>query len=1044
MKLLTELALRRSSVTVLIIILLLVGGVFTYRSLQVELFPEIEFPLVTISTFYPSANPEAVARDVTAPIEAAISGVNGIDSIQSVSSENRSLVLAEFEFGVDMEEAESTISGNVGRVFFPDGVKEPIVGRIDPEAFPVLQVSLLGDREMTELQRLMDSLVLPAVVGIDGVFNAQVTGRTEPRVVVTLDAERLSEHGISRAQVSKALSESNVALPAGAVSAGGQIVPVRTSSGYGSVEEMRNLVVGLSGRPGDPAATPVLLSDVADVTETGGIPTSISRTNGKPSLGLNIVKEPDANTVDVTSAVIEALDDVSGLPPGVEIVLISNDGPAIQRQVDTLQREAILGFIFAVVVVFAFLISRRPTLARGMLLSLRPTIVIGLSIPLSIFTGIVLMGLNGMNLNFMTLGGLAISVGRVVDDSIVVLENVYRHIQRGQDRKRVVLEATVEVGPAIIASTLTTMVVFAPLAFLQGLVGAFFLPFALTVCFALAASLLVALTAVPVLGAALVRPGDIAESEEDQETGEPQTWMQRAYIPALLWALRHKVLTLVAAAALTVGSLGLTLFIPVTLFPSGGERFLTIEAALPPGSSVEQTFAQVGRVEGVLERLSAEGAVEVYQTTVGSPENSVGPGSGIGGLNRALIFVRLSDDAPEDLADQLRNSLPVPDEGTISVNEQVSGPPTSGLELSITGADYGAISDVTRDLVEELSTIEGIVNISSDVTEARDQVEIDVDPAAAATVGLTAREVAFQVNQTLVGRAVTEVEIGGRPTSVVLRGGSVDGIEALRGLKIEGPAGSAPLGELAEVGVKEAPVTISRSDGRRSARISGALTAEDARAVGLEVQAKVDAIDLPPGVEVTTGGIFQQIAEGFEDIFLAMGAGVILVYLVMVASLGSLRNPFIIVMSLPLALIGVLASLAITGRTLGLPAMMGVLLLIGIVVTNAIVLIAFVQQLRERGMGVHEALVHGGRVRLRPILMTAFTTSFALLPLAAFVGSEGGIIGAELATVVIGGLISSSFLTLIVVPVVYTLVHESIPGLFGRLGRRLGSAPDPA
>ena len=1033
MKLLTELALRRSSVTVLIIILLLVGGVFTYRSLQVELFPEIEFPLVTISTFYPSANPEAVARDVTAPIEAAISGVNGIDSIQSVSSENRSLVLAEFEFGVDMEEAESTISGNVGRVFFPDGVQEPIVGRIDPEAFPVLQVSLLGDREMTELQRLMDSLVLPAVVGIDGVFNAQVTGRTEPRVVVTLDAERLAEHGISRAQVSKALSESNVALPAGAVSAGGQIVPVRTSSGYGSVEEMRNLVVGLSGRPGDPAATPVLLSDVADVTETGGIPTSISRTNGKPSLGLNIVKEPDANTVDVTSAVIEALDDVSGLPPGVEIVLISNDGPAIQRQVDTLQREAILGFIFAVVVVFAFLISRRPTLARGMLLSLRPTIVIGLSIPLSIFTGIVLMGLNGMNLNFMTLGGLAISVGRVVDDSIVVLENVYRHIQRGQDRKRVVLEATVEVGPAIIASTLTTMVVFAPLAFLQGLVGAFFLPFALTVCFALAASLLVALTAVPVLGAALVRPGDIAESEEDQETGEPQTWMQRAYIPALLWALRHKVLTLVAAAALTVGSLGLTLFIPVTLFPSGGERFLTIEAALPPGSSVEQTFAQVGRVEGVLERLSAEGAVEVYQTTVGSPENSVGPGSGIGGLNRALIFVRLSDDAPEDLADQLRNSLPVPDEGTISVNEQVSGPPTSGLELSITGADYGAISDVTRDLVEELSTIEGIVNISSDVTEARDQVEIDVDPAAAATVGLTAREVAFQVNQTLVGRAVTEVEIGGRPTSVVLRGGSVDGIEALRGLKIEGPAGSAPLGELAEVGVKEAPVTISRSDGRRSARISGALTAEDARAVGLEVQAKVDAIDLPPGVEVTTGGIFQQIAEGFEDIFLAMGAGVILVYLVMVASLGSLRNPFIIVMSLPLALIGVLASLAITGRTLGLPAMMGVLLLIGIVVTNAIVLIAFVQQLRERGMGVHEALVHGGRVRLRPILMTAFTTSFALLPLAAFVGSEGGIIGAELATVVIGGLISSSFLTLIVVPVVYTLMHESIPGLFGRL-----------
>ena len=1032
MRLLTELALRRSSVTILVIILLLVGGVFTYRSLQVELFPEIEFPLVTISTFYPSANPEAVDRDVTGPIEAAISGVNGIDSVRSVSSENRSLVLAEFEFGVDMAEAESTISTNVGRVAFPDGVREPIVGRIDPEAFPVLQVSLLGDRELPELQRLMETQVLPAVSGIDGVFNVEVTGRTEPRVVVTLDAERLAEHGLSRAQVSRALSESNVALPAGAVSAGGQVVPVRTSSGYGSIEEMRSLVVGLSGRPGDPASTPILLSDVANVAATGGIPTSISRTNGKPSLGLNIVKEPDANTVDVTSAVIEALDDVSGLPPGVEIVIISNNGPAIQRQVDTLQREAILGFIFAVVVVFAFLISPRPTVARGMLLSLRPTIVIGLSIPLSIFTGILLMGLNGMNLNFMTLGGLAISVGRVVDDSIVVLENVYRHIQRGQNRMQVVLDATVEVGPAIIASTLTTMVVFAPLAFLQGLVGAFFLPFALTVCFALAASLLVALTAVPVLGAALVRPGDIAKSEEDDVTGEPQTWMQRAYIPALVWALKHKAATLAGAAVLTVGSLGLLAFIPVTLFPSGAERFLTIEAALPPGSSVEQTFAQVGRIEGALESLADEGTVEVYQTTVGSPENAVGPAAGIGGLNQALIFVRLSDDAPEDLAEQLRDSLPVPDGGTVSVSEQASGPPTSGLVISVTGADYGAISDVTRQLVDDVSTIDGIVNVSSDVTEARDQVEIDVDPAEAAAIGLTAREVAFQVSQTLTGRAVTEVQIGGRSTSVVLRGGTVDGVEGLRGLEIEGPAGSAPLGELAEVGVKKGPVTISRSDGQRSARISGAITAEDVRAIGVEVDAKVDAIDLPPGVEVTAGGVFEQIAEGFEDIFLAMATGVVLVYLVMVASLGSLRNPFIIVTSLPLALIGVLVSLAVTGRTLGLPAMMGLLLLIGIVVTNAIVLIAFVQQLRERGMGVREALIQGGRIRLRPILMTAFTTSFALLPLAAFVGSEGGIIGAELATVVIGGLISSSFLTLIVVPVIYTLVHESIPGAFGR------------
>ncbi len=1036
MRFLTELALRRGSVTVLVIVLLILGGIFTYRTLQVELFPEIEFPLVTVSTFYPSANPEAVARDVTVPVENAISGVEGLDSLRSVSSENRSLVFAEFEFGTDMEEAERVIAGNVGRLTLPEGVNDPLVGRVDPEAFPVLQISLLGDRDLGELQRILDTLVLPAVSGVDGVFDVQVTGRSEPQIVVALDPERLAGHGLSPAQVSRALSDNNVALPAGAVIEGGRFLPVKASSGYDSIEDMEGLVVGFSD---DPPGEPVLLSDVADVSAGGEVASSISRTNGKPSLGLGVIKDPDANTVDVTSGVLEALDALDGLPPDVEIATISNNGPAIRRQIDTLQREAVLGFLFAIVVVFAFLVSPRPTIARGLLLSFRPTLVIGLSIPLSIFAGVLLMGLNGMTLNFMTLGGLAISVGRVVDDSIVVLENVYRHIQSGKDRVRVALDATVEVGPAIIASTLTTIVVFVPLAFIQGLVGAFFLPFALTVSFALAASLLVALTAVPVLGAALVRPGDVPRDDDGGAADEPHTWMQRAYVPALSWALKHKAATLAIALVVTVGSLGLLAVIPITLFPSGAERFLSIEVTLPPGAPAGQTFEHVGRVEDTLSRLSDDGTVDVYQTTVGSPVNSFGPGAGVGvgGFNQALVFVRLSSEAPDDIADNLRDELPVPDGGTISVNELTSGPPTAGLELSITGADYDAIAEVAERLVDDVATVDGVVNVTSDVTEARDQIEIDVDPAGAAEIGLTAREVALQLSRALVGSAVTQVRIGGAPTNVVLRGGAreAEGVEGVENLVIEGPAGSARLGDLASVDVAKGPVTISRSDGRRSASITGAITSDDARAVGQDVQSRIDALDLPPGVEVATGGVFEQISEGFEDIFLAMAAGVVLVYLVMVASLGSLRNPFIIVMSLPLALIGVLVSLAVTGRTLGLPALMGILLLIGVVVTNAIVLIAFVQQLRERGMSIRDALVHGGRIRLRPILMTAFTTSFALLPLAAFVGSEGGIISAELATVVIGGLISSSFLTLIVIPVIYTLMHESVPNLFRRLSR---------
>jgi HAE1 family hydrophobic/amphiphilic exporter-1 len=1037
--------------------MILAGGIFTYRSLPVTLFPEIEFPLITVITFYPSANPDAVVRDVTVPIENVISSVDGLEDVQSISSETLSLLIANFKFGTDMAEVERTIASRLSGIRFPAGVEEPRVARITPDEFPVLQLSVLGDREIPELQRIVESLIRPAILGVDGVFSADVTGGVDEQVLVTVDSDRLSELGISLFQLSSALQDNNVTFPAGAITQEGQTFPVRTTHLYGSLQEIRDLVVGFAGATafagppaarqdgGAPEVRPVLLSEVAEVRLGAGAASSISRTNGRPSLGIAILKVPDANTVQVTKGVLESLASLQELPPDIQIATILNDGPEIEAQIDTLLQEAFFGFLFAITVVFAFLLTLRPTVLRGLHLTLRPTLVIGLSIPLSILTAILLMGWQGMSLNFMTLGGLAISVGRVVDDSIVVLENVYRHIQRGEDRLRVALEATREVAPAITASTMTTIVVFAPLAFIQGLVGSFFFPFALTVSFALIASLVIALTAVPVLGTLLIRPGDLPEGEVVGDGDRDRdTWMQKAYTPVLLWALRHKLLTLLSAFALTVGSLGLILVIPITLFPSGGQRFLAINMTLPPGTPIDRTLAEVDQVEGVLARLSDEGTVDTYLTTVGNPENAFVPGAGpgVGGASSANIFVRLTDDAPEDITERLRAELAGVSQRKIAVTDIGEGPPMSGLEVSVRGSDYEAISDVASRLAAEFSLIDGIVNVSSNVTQSRDEIVITVMPQEAAALGLTARLVALQVNQFLVGRPVTQVELDGALISVVLRGRSedVDHIDKVKGLTIIGPIGSARLGDIAEVTLEKGPVTISRSDGRRSASITGAITAENTQAIGKKVQAKIDAIDLPPGVEVTTGGIFQQIAEGFQDIFLAMGVGVVLIYLVMAASLGTLRNPFVIIMSLPLALIGALSALAITGRTLGLPAMMGVLLLIGIVVTNAIVLIAFVEQLRERGMSIHDALVQGGRVRLRPILMTAFTTSFALLPLAAFVSNEGGILGAELATVVIGGLMTSTFLTLVVVPVVYIILHVSLPGLLHSTGSRIRRA----
>ena len=1033
MTFITGIAIRNRTVTVLAIIILLASGVTAYRSLRVELFPDIEFPLVAVTTSYPSANPEAVVRDVTAPVERAITGTAGLESIQSTTFEGNSIVLATFTYGTDMAGAEDQITSALNGITFTNGVEDPSVGRFNPDQFPVIQFSVLSERDPAEVQEIVQSRILPEVSEIEGVLQVQSTGEIDRRVQITVDTDRLAANDVSLFQISSALSENNVSLPAGAIFEGGRAVIAKTTHTFDSIDDLKGLVIGMS------ETGPVRLGDVADIRLGAAAPTSISRTNGRPSVGVSIVKEAEANTIDVTTAVREALDGLTGLPSDVEIVIVSDQGPSIQHQIDTLLREAMFGFLFAVTVVFAFMLTLKPTVPRGLLNTLRPTVVIALSIPLSVFTGVLLMAWQDMSLNFMTLGGLAISVGRVVDDAIVVLENVYRHIQAGRERWRAALQATAEVGPAIFASTMTTIVVFAPLAFIQGLVGAFFAPFALTVSFALVASLLVALTAVPVLGAYLLRPGDLPEGAgEEDDTFVQETWMQRAYTPIIKWTLRHKAITLVSAFVLTVASMGLTFFIPVTLFSGGGDRYLQIEVALPPGSPPDRTLAEVIEIE---ERVDS--VADVYSATIGAGDLS--SGGQPGGLNQASILVNLSEDAPDDIAQILREEL---DTGgrTLRIRELQSGPPTSGLDVRITGSNYDDIVVVSQELTASFGELDGVINLESDVAQARDEASIQVDPAKAARIGLSTRQVGLQVSQYLIGETVTWITIDDAVTDVVLSGDRrslAGGIPAVEGLIIAGPLGSAPLGELAEVVVREGPVTISRTDSLRSATITGDIVAEDTQAVGRLVDEKIASLSLPPGVSVSSGGIFGDIEEGFRAIFISMGVGIVLVYLVMVASLGSLRNPFVIVTTLPFALIGALAALVITGRTLGLPAMMGILLLIGIVVTNAIVLIAFVEQLREKGMGVYDALINGGRVRLRPILMTALTTSFALLPLAA-ASTEGGIISAELATVVIGGLMSSTGLTLIVVPVVYSIFNESIPNMLQRIAGGLRRKPAAA
>ena len=1045
MSFLTGLALRRRSVTVLAIVLILAAGVLTYRGLERELFPDIAFPNIFIVTPYPSANPDAVVRDVTDPIEDAISGMSGLREIQSVSSENLSMVIATFEFGEDIKEAERSIVSNVNGIRFPSGVEDSVVNRVATDVFPVLRLSVLGQRDIPSLQRLVDELIVPAIEGVDGVFRVYVIGRSDEQVLITADIDKLQDIGLSLSQVAGALRANNLSVPAGIIDDGVRSYPVRTSHELGSLAEIRNLTVGFeTNATGMLEDRPVLVSDIAEVELGTARASFISRTNGNPSLNIDVIKEPDANTVKVTAGVLEALAEVESLPPDIEISTLTNEGPEVQSLLDNLQREGFLGFLLAISVVFIFLFNLRPGLLRGGSLALRPTIIIGISIPLSVLTAVLVMGFVNLSLNFMTLSGLAIAVGRVVDDSIVVLENVYRHIQAGEERVQAAITGTREVGAAIVSSTLTTVVVFIPLGFIQGVVGAFFSPFAMSVSFALLASTLVALTAVPVLSVILLRRGDLPEEATGGGSQGGQTarleWTQRLYNSGLVWALRHKIAAILTAVAITVGSLGLIFIIPITFFPEGAPEVITIDLELPIGTSVARTFEEVLKVEEVLSEFEDQGFVDAYQATIGAVSSSFGPSGEAGGFNIAGVFAVMSDDVPETITEDIRSRLPGDDETTITVAAISGGPATDDLEITVTGTNFTAISSVAKQLDSDLSELEGLVNVTSGVSELRQEVVVNVDPMKAAEFGLDTNTVALQVSRFLTGETVSEVDLEGVTMDIVVRGPpqDVDDVEKLQSLDIEGPFGSVKLASIAEIALQSGPVSISRFDEERSANITGDIVGVDTQAIGREVQSTIDALDLPPGVRVKSGGIFQQIAEGFEDVFTAMAVGVILVYLVMVASLGSLRNPLVIVLCLPLAVVGALGALAITDKTLSLSALMGFLLLIGVVVTNAIVLLTFVEQLREQGMPVYDALVEAARVRLRPILMTAFTTIFALLPLAVSTSDDSGLIGAEMATVVIGGLISSTFLTLIVVPVVYTLAHVSIPDAFGGLTASIG------
>jgi HAE1 family hydrophobic/amphiphilic exporter-1 len=1044
---LTNWVLKRKAATVLIAVLLLLFGAFSLTQLKSELLPDINFPYLTVVTVYPGASSNDVVEQVTKPIEQVVGATPRLKSMRSTSSESFSFILAEYEFGTDLKDVQQTLNNQFRNLQLPTDLTgktlQPGVSEVNIAGQAVILMGLEGKNGQTpqELGQIARDKVTPALTGLDGVSNVQIIGDVLKEVRIDLKPDVMRQRGITQNDISTALRGFNVSFPAGTINVEDKSVPIRAAYTFGSVDDLKNLVITPSSTgaaaPGGASGTgasgaqaggnsgaagllqaPTKLSDIADVKEADAPSNSVSRTNGNPGVLIEVFKTQKGNTVNVVDAVQQKADELNGSFGGsVKLGTIYEQAGQIKQSIDGLVREGLLGAFFAVLVIFLFLRN------------IRSTLVTAISIPTSVVVALLLLWSQGITLNIMTLGGLAIAVGRVVDDAIVVLENIFRHIQEGDPVPVAVKNGTKEVASAITSSTLTTVAVFLPLGLVGGVTGQFFLPFALTVTFALLASLIVAVTVIPVFASYFINRKAVGSHDEHKDT-----WIQKVYTPALRWSLHNRWKTLLIAFVLFIAGIGVVTQVPFSFIGNSGDKLLQVSVTLPPGADQASILSKTEEVEKV---LTADNRIELTQTTIaGNSSFSRSQRAFSAGGGDASMLVRLKKEADlEGTAKDLRNQLDSlkPQGGNISV-APIGGFTSSSFSMVVQGQDQDSVRKGSDLVLDKLNGISSFANLRSDVSAVTPQIVIE--PNVAATQGrINTQTLGFLLRSTLQPTTVTSIRFqNGVAKDVVLYPPSLQGKtldEWIENLKATPFFGNFTIGQVANIKKVDAPVQTTRIGQLPAATITANITSENTGGVTREVTQRLKDLQLPAGVTYSITGVSQQQTEAFIGLFVAMGVAIALVYIVMVIAFGSLLEPFVILFSLPLTTIGAFGALFITHRALGLPAMIGLLMLIGIVVTNAIVLIDKVNQLRQDGKGRQEALLEAGRNRVRPILMTAVATILALMPLALGL-SEGSIIAAELGTVVIGGLFSSTVLTLLVVPVVYSLLDGLKERLSGR------------
>ncbi|MFG1666535.1 efflux RND transporter permease subunit [Streptomyces sp. Y7] len=1004
---LSRFSLAQRALIGLISIIAIAFGAIAIPQLKQQLLPSIELPMVSVLAPYQGASPDVVEKQVVEPIEDSLEAVDGITGVTSTASEGNAVIMASFDYGPDTQQLVADVQQavNRARVQLPDDVDPQVIAG-STDDIPTVVLAVTSGKDQQALADQLDRTLVPDLKDIDGVGQVTVDGVRDLQVTVTPDDAKLAKAGLTSQSVSQALQAGGATVPAGSFDEDGSNRTVQVGGGFTSIEQIEDLMV--KGEPG--SGKPVRLGSVASVKQEQAPADSLTRTDGKPSLAVAVTMDRDGSAVAISDAVEDKLPEIrKDLGSDATLTVVSDQGPAVKKSIDGLTTEGALGLLFAVLIILVFLAS------------IRSTLVTAVSIPLSVVLALIVLWTRDLSLNMLTLGALTIAIGRVVDDSIVVLENIKRHLGYGEEREDAIIKAVREVAGAVTSSTLTTVAVFLPIGLVGGMVGELFGSFSLTVTAALLASLLVSLTVVPVLSYWFLRapkgtPEDADEARRIAEEKEAKSRLQRIYVPVLRFATRRRLTSVLLAIVILVGTFGMAPLLKTNFFDQGEQEVLTVKQELKPGTSLAATDEQAKKVERLLADTKG---VKDYQVTIGSSGFMAAFGGGTD-TNQASYQVMLEDSASyDDVQDRIEAGLKKLDGVGTTTIAAGDGFGAQDLSVVVKAADGDVLRKASEQVREAVAGLDDVTDVTSDLAQSVPRVSVKANDKAAAA-GFDDQTLGLAVAQAVRGNTAAQATLDDTERDIVIRSAKpATTLKQLQALRL----GPVKLGDIADVKLVDGPVSMTRIDGQRAATISAKPTGDNTGAVSADLQSKINQLTLPAGATASIGGVSEDQDEAFVNLGLAMLAAIAIVFMLLVATFRSLAQPLILLVSIPFAATGAIGLLLATGTPMGVPAMIGMLMLIGIVVTNAIVLIDLINQYRKQGYGVVEAVIEGGRHRLRPILMTALATIFALLPMALGVTGEGGFIAQPLAVVVIGGLITSTLLTLLLVPTLYAMLE---------------------